>query len=219
MKHYTEALRRLTPERLFRLPVACLGVVFLLCLPSILQAQTPDSIPQPPAVEPELPDTTPLYFVQAYAPEVLGLDVDTMAGMPFRQYDPARLQLIDYGTLGNVGAAARPLLSEAPSRRGFDVGVRAFDIYRLQPEDLRFYRRQRTFSDVYFSQGGNQDENAVKARFSRTFSDGANISFDYRTITNLGVFKHQAIRHNTLLGGLWLPVGKRYEGFLIFSKS
>lgn len=219
MKHYTEALPRLTPERLFRLPVACLGVVFLLCMSLALQAQTPDSIPQPPVVEPELPDTTPLYFVQAYAPEVLGLDVDTMAGMPFRQYDPARLQLIDYGTLGNVGAAARPLLFEAPSRRGFDVGVRAFDIYRLQPEDLRFYRRQRTFSDVYFSQGGNQDENAVKARFSRTFSDGANISFDYRTITNLGAFKHQAIRHNTLLGGLWLPVGRRYEGFLIFSNN
>jgi hypothetical protein len=32
MKHDTEALRRLTPERLFRLPVACLGVVFLLCM-------------------------------------------------------------------------------------------------------------------------------------------------------------------------------------------
>ena len=219
MKHYTEALRLLLPEHPFRLFASCLGVVFFLCASAVLRAQVPDSIPQPPTALPEPPDTTPLYFVQAFAPQVAGLDVDTMAGMPFRQYDPARLQWIDYGTLGNLGAAARPLLFETPSRRGFDVGVRAFDLYRLQPDDLRFYRRQRTFSDVYFTQGGNQDENSVKARFSRTFSDGANISFDYRTITNLGAFKHQAIRHNTLLGGLWVPIGKRYEGFLIFSNN
>ena len=45
-----------------------------------------------------------------------------------QQYDPARERKLDYATLGNLGSAARPIVFELPFRRGFDAGLRPFDI-------------------------------------------------------------------------------------------
>jgi len=161
----------------------------------------------------------PLLFTFAPTPERAYPAGDTLPDREFRMYDPARRQLIDWGTLGNLGSGARPLLFEIPARRGFDVGEHAFDLYRLQPNDLRFYRNTRSFSEIFFSQGAKQEESMMSARFARTFEGGANFSLDYRSINNLGKYRYQRAKHNALTFGIWLPVGKRYDGFLIFSKN
>jgi hypothetical protein len=165
------------------------------------------------------PDTMPLLFTFALTPERSEPAGDTLPDRAFRMYDPARQQMIDWGTLGNLGSSARPLLFETQPRRGFEVGEHAFDLYRVQPGDLRFYRNSRSFSDVFFSQGSKQDQGLLNARFSRTFQGGANFSLDYRTINNTGPYRYQRDKHNTIVFGIWLPVGKRYDGFLIFSKN
>ena len=134
-------------------------------------------------------------------------------------YDPARRKQVDWGTLGNLGSAARPLLFETRAQRGFDVGEHAFDLYRMQAGELRFYRNSRSFSEVFFSQGAKQEQGMLNARFSRTFEGGANVSIDYRTINHAGQYRYQRAKHNTLVAGIWLPVGKRYDGFLILSKN
>lgn len=164
-------------------------------------------------------DTTPLLFTYAFSPERSYPAADTLAGREFRFYDPARRQPIDWGTLGNLGTPARPLFFETPARLGFDVGVHAFDLYNLQPGDLRFYRNSRSYSEVFFSQGRTQLEGMMNARLAHTFSGGTSFSLDYRTINNLGQYRYQRAKHNALLMGLWIPVGTRYEGFLIFSKN
>ena len=164
-------------------------------------------------------DTTPLLFTFALSPERSYPAADTLPEKDFRFYDPARRFPIDWGTLGNLGSAARPLLFETQPRLGFDAGVHAFDLYTLQPSDLRFYRNSRSFSEVFFSQGSSQLEGMLNARLARTFSGGANFSMDYRTINNLGQFRYQRSKHNALVMGLWVPIGARYDGFLIFSKN
>ncbi|HRI59833.1 MAG TPA: hypothetical protein PK228_08920 [Saprospiraceae bacterium] len=161
----------------------------------------------------------PLLFTFVLTPERTYPAGDTLPNRDFRMYDPARKQMIDWGTLGNLGSSARPLLFETQPRRGFEVGEHAFDLYRFHPDDLRFYRNSSSFSDVFFSQGSKQEQNMLTARFARTFEGGANFSLDYRTINNEGQYRYQRDKHNTLQMGIWKPVGKRYDGFLIFSKN
>ncbi len=183
---------------------------------AVVQAQ------QPIAASPTsrtVADTSPLLFTFAFSPERFYPAADTLPEKDFRFYDPARQMPIDWGTLGNLGGAARPIFFETQPRLGFDVGVHAFDLYKLQPGDLRFYRNSRSFSEVFFSQGRTQLDGMLNARLARTFSGGTNFSMDYRTINNLGQFRYQRTKHNALVMGLWIPVGSRYDGFLIFSKN
>lgn len=161
----------------------------------------------------------PLLFTFALTPEKSQLATDTLPDLDFRQFNPARLQPIDYATLGNLGSSAQPQFFEIQPQLGFSLGVNAFKLYTLHPQDLRFYRNRRSFSDAYFTQGKNNLETQVSARFARTFNGGANFSLEYRTINNLGKYNYQRDKHNALAAGLWVPVGKRYEGFLIFTQN
>jgi len=191
--------------------------VLLFCgIATCIQAQQPVAAS---ATTRTVVDTMPLLFSFAHAPERFYPASDTLPERDFRFYDPARRMPIDWGTLGNLGTPARPLFFETPARLGFDVGTHVFDLYNLQPGDLRFYRNSRSFSEVFFSQGRTQFEGMLNARLARTFSGGANFSMDYRTINNLGQFRYQRAKHNALVMGLWIPFGSRYDGFLLFSKN
>lgn len=164
-------------------------------------------------------DTSQLVYTLADAPELALPDVDTLADARFRQYDPARRRLIDWGTLGNIGSPARPLLFEPATVRGFHTGLQPFALYNISAPELRFYRHGRSFSEVFFSQGRNQLEAMTGARFSRTFAGGMNFSLDYRSINQAGQFRYQRAKHTALALGVWLPVGERYEAFLTYSTN
>lgn len=200
-------------------PGRCLGLawiqVFLVvfCIP--LAAQQAAS----PTTRPVKQLDDPLLITFALSPERSSPAADTLPDQDFRMYDPTRRSLIDWGALGNLGSAARPLLFENVARRGFDVGVHTFDLYRLRPEQLGFYRNLNTFSEASFSQGRNQLETNLNARFARTFEGGASISLEYHTINNLGQYRYQRDKHNALSVGLWVPFGKRYETFIIYTKN
>lgn len=189
-------------------------------LPLLSQPTTPPVISPPIRPRVAAPvDTTPLAYTFPQTPERLEPEEDTLPDYHFRIYNPARQQRVDYGTLGNLGSSARPLFFETFPRRGFDVGVHAFDLYNLRADDLRFYRNARSYSDVFFSQGRTQQEGMLHARLARTFAGGTTFSLDYRTINNLGQFRSQQTKHLALAFGVWVPLGKRYEGFLIFAKN
>ncbi|MDX1912164.1 MAG: putative porin [Saprospiraceae bacterium] len=181
----------------------------------LLAAQQPAS----PTSRPLTPAEESLLITFAPAPERSTASADTLPDADFRQYDPARRQLIDWGTLGNLGTAARPLLFETSPALGFQTGVRSFELYMLQPQQLGFYRSARTFSDVSFTQGRTQFETNLNARFARTFEGGTNFSLEYRTLNNLGQYRYQRAKNNALAAGLWVPVGKRYDGFFIFTQN
>lgn len=194
---------------------AVLPLAFICFAFSLLAQQS--GIPSTPSVVKQ--NREPLLITFARSPERSIPSADTLPDSEFRLYDPARRKIIDWGTLGNLGSAARPLLFENRPLRGFSVGVHAFDLYQLQPEQLGFYRNVGTFSDASFSQGRNQFETNLNARFARTFTGGASFSVEYRTLNNLGQYRYQRDKHNALNLGFWLPVGKRYDGFLIYSRN
>ena len=205
-------LRRFVPSGLITW-----GLLAGIFVPFTLDAQSTEAASS--TAQSFVLDTTPLLFTFALTPERAYPADDTLPNRHFRMYDPARRQQIDWGTLGNLGSAARPLLFESQPRRGFDMGVHAFDLYNLYPDELRFFRHGRSFSEVFFSQGRTQQDGMLNACFGRTFSGGANFSLDYRSINNLGAYRYQRDKHNSLSFGVWLPAGKRYDGFFIFSKN
>lgn len=202
--------------------------LFLLILPayffffapcSTLSAQQPEAASSTAQVPPAPLDTTPFLFTFSVAPERSYAADDTLPDLDFRMYDPARRQLVDYGTLGNTGSSARPLFFETQARLGFDPGFHGFDLYGLKPADLQFYRNSRSFTDLFFSQGKIQNDNTLRARFSRTFSEGLNFSLQYSTLNHLGQYRYQAVKHTAFAVGIWYMAGPRYETFLIFSKN
>jgi len=201
-----------TPARLLSFAVL---LVFVLVSGFTASAQQPASPTTKPIKQPD----EPLIITFALSPERNTPASDTLPDLDFRMYDPTRRQVIDWGALGNLGSATRPLLFENQARKGFDVGVHSFDLYLLRPEQLGFYRNQNTFSDASFSQGRNQFETNLNARFARTFEGGTCFSLEYRTINNLGQYRYQRDKHNALNLGLWIPVGKRYETFIIYTKN
>lgn len=206
--------------QVFRLGLVLLGVL----TSNALSAQEPQlGQPGPTAASAttrKVPvSDEPLLFTFALTPEKSEAATDSLPDATFRMYNPARRSLIDYGTIGNLGSSARPLLYAVAPQQGFDFGIHGFDLYTLKSRDLRFYRNTRSFSEATFSQGKNNLESMLNARFARTFSGGTNFSLDYRSINNLGQFNYQRDKHNALSAGLWVPKGKRYEAFLIFTKN
>ncbi|MEO0007510.1 MAG: hypothetical protein RJA20_1706 [Bacteroidota bacterium] len=197
-----------------------LVATFALAFPvfNSLSAQRPPVTDPLPLARKRTPDE-PLVLTRAGAPEKSEFWNDTLPDYNFRMYDPARRHTIDYGTIGLPGGAARPLLFEVIPRLGVTMGVNSFDLYMLHAEDLRFFRNKRSYSEAYFTQGRNNLNTQLDARFARTFSDSMNVSLDYRSLNNVGQYNYQRDRHNSLAAGIWKPVGKRYEYFLIFTKS
>lgn len=103
----------------------------------------------------------------------------------FHQYDPIRQRDFDYMHLGNTGSAHRPILYEATRRRGFDVGLHQYDLYQTKANQTAYYRLEKPYTNVSYTQGGEQADGLFKAQFSRNFANGINYGLDYRKISYL----------------------------------
>ncbi len=142
---------------------------------------------------------------------------DTLLNNRFEQYDPARQQLVDYAQLGNLGTALMPQLYTAQNHLGLDVGFHQYDLYKLKYKDIAFYKVEKAFSDLYFAQGPTQENTYFKAKFTRNFARGLNLSVDYKRMNNLGQFKSQAIVNTAFGIGLWYHhKNGKYDSFLTF---
>jgi hypothetical protein len=164
------------------------------------------------------PDTFPIYYFLASNPGEEFPFVDSTLDNNFQQYDPVRRRDFDYAHLGNLGSAHRPLLYEPYYRRGFDVGLRQFDLYQTLPADFAFYQVERAFTKVDYFQRADQADSYFTGRFSRNFANGWNATLEYRRISQLGrrqQYPFQNTRDGALAFGLWhkSPSG-RYESFI-----
>ena len=137
----------------------------------------------------------------------------------FQQYDPIRRGAFDYVHLGNLGSAARPVVYRPRFRRGFEVGLNAYELYRKTLDEQRFYRITQAYSHAFFSQGSSQSDTYFKARFSRDFAGGLNLAIDYEAINNVGSFRYQKSRNNSLSLGMWWHKNERYDGFFSYITS
>lgn len=152
---------------------------------------------------------------------------DTVLNNHFHQFDPARNRKFDYGALGYIGSPLQELIYTPKLRRGFDVGLHQYDLYKIKVDDLRFYNLKTAYSDFFFSQGASQDDIQLKAKFSRNFAKNMNVSLDYHRISQYGTtdpigyfFQNQRARHTAIAGGMaFKNNANTYQGFFAFSNN
>lgn len=159
------------------------------------------------------------YFFQDNIERLLSFK-DTLLDNYFEQYDPARQRVIDFAQLGNLGTPTIAQFYQPRWHNDLDIGFHQFDLYKIEHKDLRFYKTEKPFSDLYFTQGPGQQNTFFKAKFTRDFSEGLNFSIDYKRMNNDGQFKSQAAVHTIFATGFWYQSkNKKYNSFLTYTSN
>lgn len=203
---------------------------FLLFAPVLLPAQQPDfptgrsSSRGSESGQNEVEvDTFEIFYFFADNPNQEIPFSDSTLGGYFHQYDPARRRDLDYRHLGNLGSAHEPIVFGAAWRRGFDIGLHQYDLYMTPGAEMPYYRIERPFSQVSYTQGSEQADGYTTAQFSRNFANGLNYSIDYKRITQLGTqgqYPNQNNRNTAFTNGLWYESRNgRYDGFFSFAAN
>ncbi|CAH0999470.1 hypothetical protein LEM8419_00770 [Neolewinella maritima] len=169
-----------------------------------------------------LPDTFGIFIYRVENPNQERRFADSLLNS-FQYYEPDRTVDFDYATLGQIGSAAYPLRYTPVRRRGLEVGQRQFDLYRVEVDELDFYRLERPFTYLRYLRGSEQNDGRLTARFSRNFADGVNLLLDYDRIFQTGdqdQYPASAVRNTQVSTGLSVrPPGSRYSGFFTFSAN
>lgn len=135
----------------------------------------------------------------------------------FQQYDLTRQQDFDWLQLGNPGSPALPLFFELPERLGFHLGFDAYRLYTRDPGEMKFYRISKSYTNLIFNRGLNQEDNGFSADFSRNFKSRLNLSLQYDRNNSFTDYTNNRNRNNQFNIGLWFTGKKgRYEGFLTY---
>ncbi|MEL6924583.1 MAG: putative porin, partial [Bacteroidota bacterium] len=214
--------------------------LFLFLVPLTLLAQRPTGGGIPPTggnipgqrqqgdYKEENPDTATIYYFYADAINEKIRFVDTLLGNYFEQFDPTRKRDLEYGHLGTVGTAARPLVFSPQLHQGVEVGLNQFDLYR-EDAKLKFFKVHKAFTDVYYSQGGEQNDGYFKLNFARNFANGIKLSLHHERIYHLttetpiqqnGSYLPQRTRYTIFGAGLWYHAkNEKYDGFLSYQSD
>src|ERR1700730_18061328 len=100
-----------------------------------------------------------------------------------------------YIDLGNAGTAARDLVFSPRMLPGWEEGLHAYDIYRITPEDTRFYNTTRPYTELGYLLG-SKAEQMINIVHTQNISRNWNFAFQYRLINNPGTFNNQNASHN-----------------------
>lgn len=148
-------------------------VFYLLSLPAF--SQVPDTIPP----------VTDSSYVSYFLPKDFAFTppsyqpIDTTLTY-FQKYDPACYTANLYATLGNIGLASRDLsFSPAPSLQ-FQPLLPAFDLYRFQHENTRFYSSVKPYSELFFVMGKYREQyftGDISERIAKHFIVGMKFRF------------------------------------------
>ncbi len=140
----------------------------------------------------------------------------------FEDYDPLKDFNDFYHTLGNPASTHISALFTSRNNRDVFTELRRdqFSAYSKSIQELRYYRLNRVYNDLYFAPMGDQAEFLVKAKFSRDFVEDVNFSLDYLRIANDGLYLNQKARTTNFGVGFWLKFPKKkYQSFLSFTSN
>ncbi|MCX6272864.1 MAG: hypothetical protein NTU44_16955 [Bacteroidetes bacterium] len=73
-------------------------------------------------------------------------------------YDPATSHYQAFASQGNIGRPVNNLIFNPFHPAGFDAGVNSLDVYRFNPDKLKYYRQFFPFSDVHYMMGAKKEQ-------------------------------------------------------------
>ena len=168
------------------------------------------------------PDTFGIFIYQVDNPNRERRFSDSLLN-GFQRYEPDRSVPFDYGTIGTIGSPAYALRYAPVHRRGLEVGLRQYDLYKVDAENLDFYRLERPFTYLRYLRGSEQNDGMLTARFSRNFADGVNLLLNYERIFQVGEqdnYPGSWVRNTAVGVGVSIrPPGSRYSGFFSYAAN
>jgi hypothetical protein len=121
----------------------------------------------------------------------------------------------DYFFLGNTGSAAKSLLFSPLLKAGWDAGFHAYDIYKIRPEETRFFNTTRPYTELGYMIGSKQEQ-LVTVLHTQNINPNWNFSFQYRLLNSPGSFKNQnASQSSYRLSSYYQSPNRRYHLFFI----
>jgi hypothetical protein len=169
------------------------------------------------------PDTFPMFYHFPGEKNKKYAFLDSNLTNDFHQHDPARKLKFEYFHLGFPGSPAYPIYFKPIKRKGFDLGIHAYDLYLLTADRVPAFSLQKAFTQASFYQTGEQNDGFFGIQFSRNFANGINFSIDYNRLnqtSNASHFSNQKGRISTLGINFWIkPPKGRYESYLILAQN
>jgi hypothetical protein len=121
-----------------------------------------------------------------------------------------------YVTLGNFGSAAHSLLFNPNLKPGFDPGFHAFDIYRFNFQETKFYQTTRPYTELGYLLG-SKAEQMIDIVHTQNIRPNFNMALQYRLINSPGNLQNQNTSHNSYrINGNYQSRNKRYTAYGIF---
>ena len=105
--------------------------------------------------------------------------------------------------LGNYGSAHKKIIYRNDRDIYTDIGYHQYDLHKLKLQDLKYYKINRAYNDLYFSPLSGQQNFEVKAKFSKNFANDVNLSIDYERIKQEGFYPDQNTKMTRLGIGIW----------------
>lgn len=120
-----------------------------------------------------------------------------------------------YIYLGNNGAAAYPLIYKPSTKPGWDAGFHAFDLYRYNLGESKFYKTNRPFTQLSYQLASGKEQ-MIRALHTQNPRPNLGFGFDYRLISAPGFFTNQNSNHKSYrVFSNYQGRKKRYAAFFI----
>jgi hypothetical protein len=117
--------------------------------------------------------------------------------------------------LGNTGSPVKSLLFSPSMKAGWDPGFHAYDAYKWNIDQIRFYNTTRPYTELGYMLG-SQSEQYIQVTHTQNIKPYWNFSLGYRLITAPGFFKNERSNHNNYLFTSWYQSPKkRYNNYFI----
>lgn len=129
----------------------------------------------------------------------------------FQVYDPALQADFNFRTIGNIGLAAYPVFFQPYNNFGFDLGYNAFDLYRLNRNNIRKYKTPTPFTEFNLMIGPKREQ-LVNVYHSQTIKNRFSFNFEYNRVAGTGIFRNQrSANNNFAVNTYYITKKQRYS--------
>jgi Putative porin len=117
--------------------------------------------------------------------------------------------------LGNTGNASKSILFSPKTSTGWDPGFHAFDVYKWNLDQIRFFNTTRPYTELGYLLGSSSQQ-IIEILHAQNIKPYWSASLQYRLINSPGIFKSQKTNHNNYLLTSWYQgPKKRYNNYFV----
>ncbi|MBK7568579.1 MAG: hypothetical protein IPI31_12220 [Bacteroidetes bacterium] len=146
----------------------------------------------------------------------VGSDIDNFIKVDttlnhFQKFNPVRKSLFENTYLGNLGSPYYSRWFDLDREIGFDYGRHERDLYLFDIDELKYYRNNVPFTDLYYVTGSDAEQ-LFHITHARNIGKDINIALDFDKISSDGYYQRMKNEYtNVALTGWYKTPGGKYS--------